>query len=607
MSDKKIVETDFTLVNFEGTANSVGQIGPNFEILGTLGEGAMGLVYKARHLLLDKVVAIKVLKEEYTSQSKIFLRFQQEARTTSHLSHENIASVHDFGLTEGGHPFIVMDYVEGVTLSGLIEEMKVLPEDVALSIFQQIGRALVHAHENNVIHRDLKPSNIILQKLASGEWHAKVVDFGIAKVMSEGEDGNSSKLTQTGEIFGTPLYMSPEQCQGQKVDQRSDIYSLGCLMYECLMGKPPFSGDSTFALLMAQVSKSPTPFREANTTARLSDALERVVFRAMEKEPGDRYQTVKDLLIDLEAVSKGAATVAASKLYSKPRRARASKLALFFVSSFVLISTLVLAFAVMPSVVNQPKVSDVPWSKAFQKGMALRTIDSTGAEAQLRKALAIARASHAGPEQLAEIEYELGVMLFQQDSGDHEAFQLLQHVAQIDKKNTLCHANTLEYLARLEIAEANRLYSQAEGAGWNKKTSPKFEKAENAIFALQDRAVLHASAAIKLKTKLVGPDHEYLESAWRTKGQIYDALWDYPAAQEAYSKALRIAEKLKLGNAQAGRCLDLAQSLAAQGKLDDAKTYYQRSIKLYKEFFGAEHRKVKEAVDQYNQFLKRHY
>ena len=227
MTDKKIVETDFTLVNFEGTTNSVGPIGPNFEILGTLGEGAMGIVYKARHLLLDKVVAIKVLKEEYTSQSKIFLRFQQEARTTSHLSHENIASVHDFGLTEGGHPFIVMDYVEGVTLAGLIEEMKVLPEDVALSIFQQICRALVHAHENNVIHRDLKPSNIILQKRASGEWHAKVVDFGIAKVMIESEDDHSPKLTQTGEIFGTPLYMSPEQCQGQKVDQRSDIYSLG--------------------------------------------------------------------------------------------------------------------------------------------------------------------------------------------------------------------------------------------------------------------------------------------------------------------------------------------------------------------------------------------
>ncbi|MBS1999383.1 MAG: serine/threonine protein kinase, partial [Cyanobacteria bacterium SZAS LIN-2] len=143
MTDKKIVETDFTLVNFEGTTKSVGPIGPNFEILGTLGEGAMGIVYKARHLLLDKVVAIKVLKEEYSSHSRIFQRFQQEARTTSHLSHENIASVHDFGLTEGGHPFIVMDYIEGVTLSGLIEEMKVLPEDVALSIFQQIGRALL--------------------------------------------------------------------------------------------------------------------------------------------------------------------------------------------------------------------------------------------------------------------------------------------------------------------------------------------------------------------------------------------------------------------------------------------------------------------------------
>lgn len=607
MTDKKIVATDFTLVNFEGTTNSVGPIGPNFEILCTLGEGAMGIVYKARHLLLDKVVAIKVLKEEYTSQSKIFLRFQQEARTTSHLSHENIASVHDFGLTEGGHPFIVMDYVEGVTLAGLIEQMKVLPEDVALSIFQQIGRALVHAHENNVIHRDLKPSNIILQKRASGEWHAKVVDFGIAKVMIESEDDHSPKLTQTGEIFGTPLYMSPEQCQGQKVDQRSDIYSLGCLMYECLMGKPPFSGDSTFALLMAQVSQPPAPFREANQTARLSDALERVVFRAMEKEPGDRYQAVKDLLNDLEAVSKGSATVAASKLYSKPRRAKTSKLVLFSIVSFFLISMLALALSVLPMVSNAIIAPSLPWAKAFQHGMELRTIDERAAEAQIRQAMAIAEKSGATPQLLADIQYELGVMLFRKDSADHEAYQLLAQVARVEPQEALRHANTLEYLARLELAESNRTFNSIQSAKKNGDGAAEIDRLTSEMAEFQRLARVHADQAIDIKVRAVGAVHEYVENAWRTKGQVLYALQLYPEAQEAFAKALSIAETLKLPDAEARRCLNIAQSLEAQGKFGEAKLFYERSIKVSKQLFGPEHPQVKETVNEYNEFLKRHH
>ncbi len=607
MTDKKIVETDFTLVNFEGTTNSVGPIGPNFEILGTLGEGAMGIVYKARHLLLDKVVAIKVLKEEYTSQSKIFLRFQQEARTTSHLSHENIASVHDFGLTEGGHPFIVMDYVEGVTLAGLIEEMKVLPEDVALSIFQQIGRALVHAHENNVIHRDLKPSNIILQKRASGEWHAKVVDFGIAKVMIESEDDHSPKLTQTGEIFGTPLYMSPEQCQGQKVDQRSDIYSLGCLMYECLMGKPPFSGDSTFALLMAQVSQPPAPFREANQTARLSDALERVVFRAMEKEPGDRYQAVKDLLNDLEAVSKGSATVAASKLYSKPRRDKTSKLVLFSIISFLLISALGLVLAVVPMIMNTRPAPVLPWAEAFRHGMELRTIDERAAEAQIRQAMAIAEKSGATPQLLADIQYELGVMLFRRDSSDPEAYQLMAQVARVEPQETLRHANTLEYLARLEIAESNRSYKALKKAKEKGANASEIATLQKSVEEFQNLARVHADQAVETKIRQVGSVHGYVENSWRTKGQVLYALHLYPEAQEAFTKALSIAEKLKIPDAEAGRCLNIAQCLEAQGKFEEAKTFYERSIRVSKELFGPQHQEVKEVVDEYNEFMKRHY
>ncbi|MBS1996457.1 MAG: tetratricopeptide repeat protein [Cyanobacteria bacterium SZAS LIN-2] len=401
--------------------------------------------------------------------------------------------------------------------------------------------------------------------------------------------------------------MSPEQCQGQKVDQRSDIYSLGCLMYECLMGKPPFSGDNTFALLMAQVSKPPTPFREANETARLSDALERVVFRAMEKEPEARYQAVKDLLNDLEAVSTGSATVAASNLYSKPRRAKTSKLVLFSIASFVLISTLSVVLLALP-IIKLPQPAQVyPWTEAFRHGMGLRAIDERAAEAEIRQAMALAKGSGATPQLLADIQYELGVMLFLRDCSDHEAYQLLAQVARVEPQESLRHANTLEYLARLEIAESNRTFKAIQAGKKNGIGAAEIDRLTGEMEELQRLARTHADQAINIKVQVVGSVHSFVENAWRSKGQVLYALKLYPEAQEAFTKALSIAETLKLTDAEARRCLDIARCLKEQGKFGEAQAFYQRSIKASKELFGPEHKEVKQAVDEYNEFLKRHH
>jgi serine/threonine protein kinase len=589
-------ETDFTLDPVDNSLEAIGNIGPNFEILSILGEGATGIVYRARHLLLDKIVAIKVLKEEFTTKSKVFLRFQQEARTTSHLSHENIAMVHDFGLTESGHPFIVMDYIEGLTLAGLIDERIKMPEEEAISIFQQISKALIHAHEHNVIHRDLKPSNIILQKTTSGEWLVKVVDFGIAKVIVEEENNTSPKLTKTGEIFGTPLYMSPEQCQGMQVDHRSDIYSLGCLMYESLIGAPPFTGASTFATLLAHVSQAPAPFHDTKKDTAISDALERIVFRCLEKEPEDRYQSIRDLLKDLDSLNKTGASsfsssiVAASKLYSAPRKVKTKKMLSFATLSIIGMSAIAGGILMTPHMMTSfaPLFQGLydrdnyPWSEEFKQANQQSSLDAINAEIHYDKAITIAQKNMATPEQIADIKYQLGVMLFSNHTSQHKAYEQLDYTARHEPQNSLRHANTLEYLSRLGNHEAEQKEREAEKARLNDDDHHTADKLLAQAMELKKLAREQVEQAVALKIKILNSkEHSYVQDAFRSKGQVMYKQGLYAESETAYLEALTIARKLNLHNGatEAARLYDLANCCRAERKLDQAKSYYQQSLK----------------------------
>jgi serine/threonine protein kinase len=210
-------------------------IGGKYKILSLIGRGGMGCVYKVKHEALDKVYALKILNRDVTTEIKTLRRFDQEAKAVGSMEHENLIAVHDYGTSDDGTPFLVMDYIDGISLSEEITRLGYIDEKRALGIFQKVADGLGHAHAQGVVHRDLKPGNIMLVKNVLGEEHPIVVDFGLAKRQTVDKD-----LTQTGDIFGTPLYMSPEQCMGNAVDARSDIYSLGCVMYESLSGKSPF-------------------------------------------------------------------------------------------------------------------------------------------------------------------------------------------------------------------------------------------------------------------------------------------------------------------------------------------------------------------------------
>ncbi|MCA0312814.1 MAG: serine/threonine protein kinase [Candidatus Melainabacteria bacterium] len=227
-----------------------------YEVIEALGSGGMSTVYKAKHKFLEKPVAIKLLNAHLASDGKAVQRFQLEAKAAYDLKHPNLISIYDFGISPDGQAYIVMDYLEGESLSDRIERHGKLPLMEALPIFADIASGLAYAHEHNVLHRDIKPSNVMLTSSESGATKALIVDFGLAKNYED----DSLKLTQTGEIFGSPLYMSPEQCRGSVLDRRSDIYSFGCLMYETLTGYVPIRGTNALETFRLKCTEVPPPF-----------------------------------------------------------------------------------------------------------------------------------------------------------------------------------------------------------------------------------------------------------------------------------------------------------------------------------------------------------
>lgn len=266
-----------------------------YEILSLLGEGGMSKVYKARHLLMKRIIAIKLLQESSINDEAARERFQLEAEAASALSHPNVVAVHDFGLTSDGRAFFIMDCLEGITLADLLLEKKELDLQQAFEIFTQACEGLDHAHRRGVIHRDVKPSNLVIVKQDDGSDLVKLVDFGIAKLLPRPEDGKKIKrLTQSGQIFGSPPYMSPEQCSGRPLDARSDIYSLGCLMYETLSGEPPLYGETFVTTAVKHVNETPKPLSE-KSAQKVPPALEAVVMKCLQKRPAARYESAAEL------------------------------------------------------------------------------------------------------------------------------------------------------------------------------------------------------------------------------------------------------------------------------------------------------------------------
>jgi eukaryotic-like serine/threonine-protein kinase len=273
--------------------------GDRFEIVDLLGEGGMGAVYKARQRFTGQIVAIKMLHATGDQQS--YRRFKQEGRAAAAVDHPNVAKVLDFGISDTGQPYLVLEYVEGISLSTLLEQHQRLEQKRCLPLMIQVCAALEAAHSKNIIHRDLKPSNIMITGAGTASEQVKLVDFGIAKMLDP-ERKQGANLTVTGEVFGSPSYMSPEQCTGQPLDARSDIYSVGCVMYESLTGVTAFGGSNNVETMWKQLNEQPSMFKVASPTAKISRHLETITFKCLAKESAQRYASMRHLQEDLQRV-----------------------------------------------------------------------------------------------------------------------------------------------------------------------------------------------------------------------------------------------------------------------------------------------------------------
>lgn len=556
LEDVKLVEKDAVL----GTC-----MANHLEILTLRGKGGMSSVYKAKHLLLDRQVAVKVIQK---NDPTALLRFKQEAKAATSLSHPNIAGVREFGINEQGNPYLVMDYVEGKTLSDLIKENGSLSTERTISIMSQICTGLDHAHKLNIVHRDLKPSNIIVMSTADGGDVVKIVDFGIAKII---EDEQSS-VTQTGEIFGTPNYMSPEQGQGHPVDARTDIYSMGCMIFECLTGKPPFTGANPIEIILKHTNAEPPTLRSLKVVSHLDPVIQ----CCLAKDAANRYQNALELDSDLRANEPKAWTQHRSKkLSSKDRK----KFLLVTLSAIALIGVLFIA-TIWPAL--RPIFFPKPWDKLSMAASGEAANGLSNYESAKSLMFRAIDAAENGGATLQEKE-----LLYQQLAKLYSGSN--------DWKNAIRFFNKALELNATHAVNANT----GSMHDW---------LSEAYIYDKEfDRAVEHASTAVQIKKRILGENHPYTLFALLHLGQAYRGAKQVDEAEKVDRQALSVAQKLYPAGDNvtlADAYHQLANILAVQGKSGEAAENYSKSLEISIKARGSLSPMVAKERKELNEYMK---
>jgi serine/threonine protein kinase len=543
-------------------------MGGRWEVQEFLGEGSMSVVYKAQDLETSDPVVLKILHHHLVANAKSLKRFEQRAKATVNLHHDRIAKVMDIHLSPDGQVFLVVEPLKGESLEDLLAKTGHLSVDHAVEIFSQSCEALEYAHGEDVLHRDLKPSNIVLLEASSITDEVKLVDFGIARLLTEeGDDIKSSGyITRPREVFGSPMYMSPEQCMGKKLDARSDIYSIGCVMYETLTGKPPFVGKNVLETAYKHMNEAPKPMATDTSSGRSLARLEAVIFKCLAKDPNERYQLVSQLYHDLQMLLKANDTTWVNNAFALKKIAKAKKReSRKIVMSFevgVFSGAAVLLFAVV-----------AVWSFMF-----LGT-DSQEYPAFKNDKLFVVQERRQPPEVpdfgSQEEAFKMEADTAKKDKGEKSKAFFIATRNLFDLYKKAGHWN--------EAAE--QLGTMAEIAPSADPTTPVAKILSTQAFCYFeqneiDKAFRIANSAIEEFDKAGDPKDASLYLAYTIVGDIYSSKNQLPEAVGVYDKLYQLADARKLvaplEYVQA--CMTLADIYRRQNKWQEADRLYKLGL-----------------------------
>lgn len=514
-----------------------------------IGAGGFSRVYKATHLQLKKTFAIKLLHEQFASDQEKCQRLTREARTTSSLCHPNIVGLHDFVCPANSKPYLVMDYVEGSSLADVLKSGRHFTIEECIQIASQACTALEAAHSQNIIHRDLKPANIMLvDDPESKQITVRLLDFGLAKVLQSEGDSLIAR-TKTGEVLGTPAYMSPEQCQGHQLDAGSDIYSLGCVFYELLTGVKAFSAETPLAMMLQHLNNMPRPFAAAAPQQQIPVALETAVFKALAKKREDRYRNArefKDALVAAGDAGKGSIMSFAGLIKSRLKATRIDR-------RFLVITVLCLG-VIAGAGIAAFHFQKPDWRQLYNE---VHNMDYTRQAAGLRQVLIEARAAHASPLELASISGELATRILQVEKNYEGAYQVTEDSVKLLRETH--ERKDAEAAAALLHFFASHLLEDNPGM-----------------------AIKVAKESVDLGGELRGVPSGVVSDDLTTLGMAYYNARDFKNAENEFQKALsmqlKISPKATPEEARIRWCL--CKAYLIQNRQADAQQMYEKCLAI---------------------------
>ncbi len=613
----------------------------NIEVIALLGKGGMSHVYKARQTQLDRIVALKVLSKQTVQGTEAIARFQKEAKLTSTLEHPNIIKVISFGVSNDGQPYLVMEYLEGLSLA---EELK-LNGRLSLRKFQDIFipvlSALNQAHQIGLVHRDIKPANIMICRGESGTSSVKLVDFGIAKSF-DNEGSATANLTKSGSVVGTPMYMSPEQCQSKPLDGRSDIYSLACVMYESLTGEPPFTGDSLLEIMQKHSMQPPPTVSELSRKVDIRKELAQVTLWALAKAPDERPQSASEFSKQLNEVLESITLDKVPRL-KQTDRANSNKkgMALISFCSFVLIAGGAVAFyiqhkgdkAALVSTSQDTPVSNKTADKNEESCLnkLARAEKRYGADStQVAQSLLDLSRERLKQDKLAEAEQDarraLKIIESNLKPDDPLVITALYYLADCYRKEakykneeplrkqlldlrSKSQNNPVQamtelarcYIRQSKFSQAARLYEQAAEL-YEKESGPNTialaETLTNWADCCRkekenDKALLLYKRALTIKEQILGPKNKDIPAAMNAVANCYSIQENWSQAEQHCKKAISIGEQAHLPpNEMADLMESMADCYASQHKFADAAPFFQKAVALKERALGAKNQAI---------------